>query len=206
MVVTRERLFGINGERYFQGFKNYNIYDFENIILKYHFFKKRNDVENDGRYKQIIPYIIFRNKNRFFVYKRLKSSNERRLHNLYSIGIGGHINPSDNLNNDIIVDAMKREFSEEIDYPYKYNYNIIGYINNDSTPVDKVHFGVVFLVDGSSSNIKVKENDKIHGKLMRIEEINRIEHNFERWSKIVWNWLKRTMGSRGVPSFKDSNP
>ena len=42
---------------------------------------------------------------------------------------------------------------------------------DDSNDVGKVHFGVVYLVEGSTPNIKVRETDQIQGKLMLKEEI-----------------------------------
>ncbi|MBF0203073.1 MAG: phosphoesterase [Desulfamplus sp.] len=56
----------------------------------------RPSAEKDKNFKQIIPYIIIQAEsgNLTAIYRRKGS--ESRLHDLWSIGIGGHINPLDN--------------------------------------------------------------------------------------------------------------
>lgn len=56
----------------------------------------RNQVETQPWYKQIIPYIVIQTADllQTAVYRRQGS--ETRLHDLWSLGIGGHINPVDN--------------------------------------------------------------------------------------------------------------
>jgi len=51
---------------------------------------------------------------------------EARLHNLYSIGVGGHINPVD-AGDDILVRAMLREFNEELDYSGDFTWKVLGF-------------------------------------------------------------------------------
>lgn len=199
LVVSRKNLFGENNERYFNGFKNKENDDFEEIINHKHLFLLRKTTsdeqkipcEDDPSFQQIIPYIVFKFENKIFVYKRLPKADEPRLHDNYSIGVGGHIDKADLDNEHYIEEAMKREFHEEIVYNDKFDFKVIGYINDDSNDVGKVHFGVVFLVEGSTSNIKVKETDQIQGKLMTKEEITpEITENFETWSKIAYNNVK----------------
>ncbi|MBF0573075.1 MAG: phosphoesterase [Desulfamplus sp.] len=68
--------------------------DFRTNSFKYHWID-RPIAENDKAFKQIIPYIIIQadNGNLTAIYRRKGSEN--RLHGLWSIGIGGHINPLD---------------------------------------------------------------------------------------------------------------
>lgn len=61
-------------------------------------FRRRGDVENDERFLQIIPYCFVQqqdNEYNLLVCRRNKYSGEKRLHNSYSIGFGGHVNLSD---------------------------------------------------------------------------------------------------------------
>ena len=60
-----------------------------------HRFMRRSDVEDDPTYKQLIPYAILRHRERFFCYRRGKLMDEPRLHQCYSIGVGGHISTED---------------------------------------------------------------------------------------------------------------
>jgi predicted NUDIX family phosphoesterase len=192
LVVPRAILFGIKGERLFQGFLSGRNNEIDRIIKKCHYFIPRENAENNHYFKQIVPYVVLKYKDRFFVYQRSSKGSDKRLHLLYSIGIGGHVNPCDAKDDeDIILNAMKREFEEEIIYPYEYELKKIGYINDDSDSVGRDHFGVVFLIEGQSPNIKVRETHKITGELMSPEKIENISNSFEKWSKIVWSWLKK---------------
>ena len=116
-------------------------------------FIKRIDAENDSSYKQIIPYIILQTKDhcKTAIYQRQGS--EQRLHDLWSLGIGGHINPVDvNTPKDsfkqILIAGMERELSEELDQmPENSSPEFIGVISEDITDVGKVHLGAVFKIE-----------------------------------------------------------
>ena len=188
MVVRREHLFGENNEKHFSGFKSINEFNPLHAIKTSHLFLPRNDVENNPAYKQIIPYVVFLTRDKkIFLYRRLKNSDEARLHEKYSIGIGGHINPVDSSSNALLA-GMKRELEEEVACDIE-EQKLCGFINLDHTSVDSVHFGAVFIVKGNS--IEVKERDKIEGKLMDIEKAGRYYDKMEDWSKVVYDALVR---------------
>src|SRR5207247_8394092 len=54
-----------------------------------------SDLENDSAYKQIIPYVLLAFQDRVLHYVRGKKAGEQRLVAKGSIGIGGHMNESD---------------------------------------------------------------------------------------------------------------
>src|ERR1700722_9574637 len=58
-------------------------------------FLPRSLAENDPSYKQLIPYVVLKYRDQIFHYRRGQGAGEKRLRALRSIGIGGHINPSD---------------------------------------------------------------------------------------------------------------
>lgn len=187
LTVSRDTLF-IPG--YFNGFKKEKKEDYLNIIYKDYRFKARQEVENDSQFKQIIPYQIFRQQNRFFLMKRLKTQKEVRLHHKYSLGIGGHINLDDKKGSDnFILSGMKREFEEEIKFSANYHYQLLGLINDDQDPIGAVHFGLVYLICANSGEVRVKEEDKMRGELLTLEEIKTYENKMEGWSKIVLSEL-----------------
>lgn len=200
LVVPRKVLFGEKNERYFEEFQPRKNLDFENIIKKHSKFILRKTTspqqpipaEQDESMKQIIPYIVFKHKGRYFVYKRLEKSEEERLAAKHSMGIGGHINPIDVNSKDILSEGMKREFEEEVEYPYDYKPKIIGFINDDKDSVGRVHFGVVFLIDGLNEKIEVKEKDKLSGEMMTLTEAKKVRDKMEGWSQIVFDYLRRS--------------
>jgi predicted NUDIX family phosphoesterase len=62
-------------------------------------------------------------------------------------------------------------------------------LNEDSSPVSKVHLGVVFLVDGDTPDIRIRETDKLAGELLTLEEMRMYYLAMESWSQIVYDRL-----------------
>jgi predicted NUDIX family phosphoesterase len=161
----------------------------QKVIREQHFFMPRSDVENDPSYQQIIPYVVFRNAERYLLTHRLRASSERRLRKQYSLGVGGHINPGDLEGGDPIQDGLKREWQEEVVYDGRFEARLLGLLNDESSPVSKVHLGVVFLVDGDSPNIAIRETDKLAGELLTLEEMRIYYLGMESWSQMVYDRL-----------------
>jgi predicted NUDIX family phosphoesterase len=102
--------------------------------------------------------------------------------------VGGHINPGDQ-GSDPILDGMRREWEEEVVYSGRFEAHLLGLINDDSAPVSKVHLGVVFLVDGDSPHISIRETDKLSGELLTLDEMRIFYLGMESWSQIVYDKL-----------------
>lgn len=171
------------------GFVSSELARHQAIIRDRHFFKPRAEVENDPSFQQIIPYVVFRHGDRYFLTHRLRASSEKRLRKQYSLGVGGHINPGDLAGGDPILDGLKREWEEEVVYDGKFEARLLGLLNEDSSPVSKVHLGVVFLVDGDSPNIRIRETDKLEGELLTLDEMRMYYLSMESWSQIVYDKL-----------------
>lgn len=154
------------------------------------FFMPRPDVEEDPTYQQIIPYVVFRHGDRYLLTKRLRASTEKRLRQLYSLGVGGHINPEDLSGGDPISDGMRREWEEEVVYAGSLSAELLGLLNDESSPVSKVHLGVVFLMDGSTPDIAIRETDKLSGELLTLDEMRIHYLEMESWSQIVYDRLR----------------
>lgn len=116
------------------------------------FFADRPAAEQDPGKKQIIPYVLLQTEDgsRTAAYNRQGS--EARLHDLWSVGIGGHINPKDSVGHDpdfreILISGMTRELDEElICRPANDAAEFCGVISEDVTPVGRVHLGAVFRI------------------------------------------------------------
>ncbi|MHB8612687.1 MAG: NUDIX domain-containing protein [Candidatus Dormibacteraceae bacterium] len=171
------------------GFVSKDLDRHQSVIREHHMFMARSAVENDPTYQQIIPYVVFRHGALYFLTHRLRASTERRLRKQYSLGVGGHINPGDLEGGDPILDGLKREWSEEVVYDGRFEAQLIGLLNDDSSPVSKVHLGVVFLVDGDSPNIAIREIDKLAGELLTLEEMRIYYLGMESWSQMVYDRL-----------------
>ena len=115
-------------------------------------FINRPDAENNPSYKQIIPYVILQTTHLEKTATYNRQGSEHRLHNLWSIGIGGHINPIDQETphtsfKQILMSGMERELTEELDQrPGDDLPSFMGVISEDVTDVGSVHLGAVFRI------------------------------------------------------------
>ena len=186
LVVKRATLFA--KQEAWHGLKTTDIEETTLCIDKDKEFLPRSVMELDTSYKQIIPYLVFKYENRYFLMQRQAKTTEQRLKNKYSMGIGGHINQEDMTSNSII-DWAKREFHEEISYSGSYEVEVLGMLNDDSNPVGEVHLGLVLLLHGNSAEITVKSELK-SGVLVTLEEAEFYYPNMESWTQIVYQALQ----------------
>jgi predicted NUDIX family phosphoesterase len=197
LAVSRKALFGERNERMFEGFLPANqfhrnifgiVRDNGKYLWRHNSLETFLDgIEKDENWKQIIPYVIFQYKRNFFLYGR--KTGDSRLINKFSIGIGGHISEGiDNIGGLEIINGLKREFFEEVVYDGEFHPELLGFLNDENSLVDKVHFGTVFLVKGTTFDIKIhpseeKDNERIglypyHGLLT-------VYPRMEKWSQIL---------------------
>ncbi len=180
LVVPRADLF-VKGV--WHGLKKLSEGDMARLILEKKEFMPRSSAEQDPSFKQIIPYLVFRYQDRYFLMQRRLDASEKRLQGCYSLGIGGHIR-SDDMTTDSISDWARREFYEEVDYAGKVSISLLGVLNDDSNEVGKVHVGFIYLLEGDSSDIKVKEELR-SGELVDISVCRQLYPEMETWSQIV---------------------
>lgn len=186
LCVKRDEIFPDGA---WHGFVSDGLERYQQVIRTRSFFMPRAEVEDDPTYQQIIPYVVFRHSDRYFLTRRLKASSEKRLRQLYSLGIGGHINPGDLASGDPVLDGLKREFEEEVAYSGDFDAVLLGLINDESAPVSKVHLGLCFLLEGSTPEIAIRETEKLAGELLTLEEMRIHYLQMESWSQIVYDRL-----------------
>ena len=156
-------------------------------------FIKRIDAENDSSYKQIIPYIILQTKDhcKTAIYQRQGS--EQRLHDLWSLGIGGHINPVDMKTQkdsfkQILIAGMERELSEELNQmPENSSPEFIGVISEDITDVGKVHLGAVFRIETNSPEKFLPGEELFQFIWKKTNSLHQL--NLELWSTMALELL-----------------
>ncbi|MGA8923299.1 MAG: hypothetical protein WB682_09155 [Candidatus Dormiibacterota bacterium] len=186
LCVKRDEIFPDGA---WHGFVSQDLERHQAVIRERHFFKPRSEVEDDPSFQQIIPYVVFRHGDHYFLTHRLRASSEKRLRKQYSLGVGGHINPRDLEAGDPIIDGLKREWQEEVIYDGRFEARLIGLLNDDSSPVSKVHLGVVFVVDGDTPKISIRETDKLAGELLTLDEMRIYYLGMESWSQMVYDRL-----------------
>lgn len=153
-------------------------------------FRPRNEVEEDPSYKQLIPYCIFMHDGKVFNYRRGKAGGEGRLHSKRSIGIGGHISSTDRMQGDRRYDeAMHREISEEVVLEAGFTDRCVGLINDDETPVGRVHLGIVHIFDLDSAKVLPREESILETGFAQPAELLQTRDQFETWSQICLDHL-----------------
>ena len=199
LVVKKNTLFAfqvING-LYPVDFEGYQA-----LIERNKEFLWRSKVEEDNKYKQIIPYLIFTHDNKFFVMRRKSNASEARLQNKYSLGIGGHIR-KDDIKKGNIVDWSEREFHEEVNFDGAFKIKSLGILNDESNSVGEVHTGFVFLLEGAHGEISIKDEHK-EGMLLTLDECFELYGYMESWSKSVVDYLKYVKEVASISQFSRS--
>lgn len=195
LVVKRETLFADN---YFQGFLAHNEHDYENLILDHYEYLKRGLAEEDENYQQPIAYCIVSNENNeLFAYQRASKKEhaaEERLHGKWSWGIGGHIDKEDTeKSHNPLYTSLLREVEEELGLFDLETITPLGYINDDTNAVGKVHFGILYLVKSKTTTLQLA-NEIAHGSFVSIDELERIctdENSIvEEWSQLALPAIK----------------
>ena len=152
------------------------------LIERKHFFIERPVAEVSPEYRQIIPYVLIRNDDDYFVLRRTTKQTEARLHHKLSLGIGGHVNPGHSL-----LEGLQKELNEEVDIGSDYSMQFIGMINDDTTDVGRVHLGAAYLLEAEGRDVTVKETEKMIGDWMPRGALQGVRASLESWSQIVYD-------------------
>ncbi len=148
-------------------------------------FAPRPAMEVDPSYKQVIPYLVLRDGPRWFLMQRTRGGADSRLHELWSIGVGGHLNPGDS----DVHGGLAREWREELAADFEPDYRLVGLLNDDTTDVGRVHLGVVFVADAGGRPVAVRETDKLTGGFAPAGTVRSVRDRLETWSRIVFDAL-----------------
>ena len=165
-------------------------------IVQQGLFRKRGDLEADPSFKQIIPYAIISNNESFYLFKRTSGQKENRLHNKLTLGVGGHMNPgnSEKSAEQYLINELKREFFEEVK-PFNAcsieNIEFIGFINDDTVSVGRVHIGLLYNITVSNQDLIVNETDKMTAEWIDKPGLYRMYEELETWTQIAFeNYIK----------------
>ena len=149
-------------------------------------FESRPAMEVDPRFKQVIPYLVLRDDERWFLMRRTKGGADARLHERWSIGVGGHLNPGD-LD---LAGGLRREWLEELVADFVPSFRPIGLLNDDRSAVGAVHLGVVYEADAMGRPVAVREVDKLAGSFAHEDEVAAVRDLMESWSELVFDALR----------------
>ncbi len=165
-------------------------------------FMPRSRAEADPAYKQLIPYVIMTHGGKYLSYIRGKRAGETRLVGRRSIGIGGHINPVDEMPlfdvdfADAYFTAVKREVVEEVSVEADYEDRVVALLNDDSTEVGEVHLGIVHHWTLESAKVRKREQMITQMAFMSPAELQAVRDSLETWSRLCLDHLDE-MTKRG---------
>jgi predicted NUDIX family phosphoesterase len=150
----------------------------------------RNAAEQDRHHKQLIPYVLIICNDKILRYRRGKGGGEKRLHGLFSVGIGGHISDVDEglFSNAGYQEGMRRELIEEVDIADAKEV-AVAVINDDSTEVGYVHFGVVHIMQVDNEDIAGRRSGILAPEFVPIAEATKDLSEYESWSRFCLEHL-----------------
>jgi predicted NUDIX family phosphoesterase len=196
VLVVRRSLFDQLGS--FQGI-NFESHKYLDAFLSRgnNFFLPRPEAENNPAYKQIIPYALIAFGNRVVYYVRGKKAGEQRLVAKGSIGIGGHMNESDEslfaLDEQAYRVGVEREVNEEIKIDTQFDDRIVALLNDDTTDVGRVHLGVVHVFTLAEPKVEKREAMITGLTFLTKEELVARRESLETWSQICVDSLDQLL-------------
>jgi predicted NUDIX family phosphoesterase len=196
VLVIRRSLFDQLGS--FQGL-NFEPAKYINMLLSRgnNFFFPRAQAENDPAYKQIIPYVLLAFKNKVLYYVRGKKAGEQRLVAKGSIGIGGHMNETDEslfaLDEQAYRTGVEREVNEEIEINTPFQDRIVALLNDDTTEVGQVHLGIVHIFHLAEQKVEKREAMITNLSFLTRAELVARRESLESWSQICVDSLDRLL-------------
>ena len=156
------------------------------FLLAHHHFPALEQAEYDDTVKQIIPYVLLRRDGRYFLLRRLRKQTETRLHDKLSLGVGGHINPTEAHAQDPILAGLERELAEEVAVPHRRALTFVGVINETTGGVSDYHTALVYLLE-TDGEVTVREQEKMSGPGSSWRSCCKPFRSWKTWSQIVVN-------------------
>lgn len=164
------------------------------------YFDYRYEVEMDESVLQVIPYVVLKHEDRYFVTMRL--GGDERLQGMIAF-LGGHIEPSDVEFSDDIKSGIKpiwtmyhglmRELCEEttLDKDSHATINFKTVFVDNSSQVSRCHVCQLVVVEVDTYDIEIRETDKLEGAWVTLDDLNELKANgkTEGWCGITIDLL-----------------
>jgi predicted NUDIX family phosphoesterase len=183
LVIPRASIMGDPG---WLGVRSDRLDGFEELVAREGRFHPRAEAEVDRNLKQVIPYLVLRDGPRYFLMRRTKAGGDARLHDRFSIGVGGHLNPGDG----DLAGGLRREWREELRTDFDPEFELIGLLNDDTTDVGSVHLGAVYVAESGGLPVAIRETEKLSGGFATPDEVAEVADRMETWSSLVFEHLE----------------
>src|SRR5262249_54104088 len=130
-------------------------------------------------------------------YVRGKKAGEQRLVAKGSIGIGGHMNETDEslfaMDEAAYRTGVEREVNEEIKIDTPFEDRIVALLNDDPTEVGRVHLGVVHIFKLKEPKVQKREAMITGLSFLTREELIARRESLESWSQICIDALDQLL-------------
>jgi len=190
LVVARVDLFGVGG---LQGVSDDPavVARFLQTVAGCGRFAPRALAEQDENLKQIVRYGVVWHRGHVFLFRRGKGGNEAGLRGRWSIGLGGHVNPTDGIEVGpaMLRQALLRELAEEVALEILQS-ELWAVLNDDDDPAGRRHFGFVYRVEVASDEARSREPGKIQGAFVPLEVVWARCGGMETWSRMLIRCLR----------------
>jgi predicted NUDIX family phosphoesterase len=178
------------------GLRTEGLADFMVTAARVGRFEPRAAMEIDPEHKQLIPYLVLRDGPAYFLMRRTRAGGDARLHDRWSIGVGGHLNPGDA----DLFGGLRREWREELVADFEPEFVPLALLNDDTTAVGAVHLGIVFVADAAGRPVRVRETDKLEGAFRPASDVAAVVDDLETWSRIVFEALESNAAALAGPA------
>ena len=185
----------IPGGLQWRGVRGVALEPYLQAIARHATFRPRWEVEADPSWKQVIPYLALFDGPRIFLMRRTRAGGDARLHERYTIGIGGHVNPGDG---DPLA-GLRREWQEELRADFVPRFEPLGLLNDDDDPVGAVHLGLVFRAQAEGQPVSVRETEKLEGRFVDLAEVEAVADRLETWSSLLFEHIS-SIGRASAPA------
>ena len=167
---------------------------------------RRSDAEQNFDVVQLVSQFLVLHKKRIATHKRTRRLPESRLHGVWSMLFGGHLNsndvgplfgPFDPVNG---AHGITRELSEEVRIRGRRpSLQLVGGIYDPRREVSTQHLGVLYVVRvDDDSEIEIGERGFLQQLTFeRVSELKARINNFENWSELVFRSM--LLNERIVP-------
>jgi predicted NUDIX family phosphoesterase len=188
-VVPRETILGDGA---WHGVRTTDTDEFLAVVATSGRFESRAAMEADPSFKQIIPYVVLRDRERYFLMRRTRAGGDARLHDAWSIGVGGHVNPGDG----DLAGGLLREWTEELVADFVPEFRLVGLLNDDTTDVGRVHLGAIYLAEADGRPVAIRETDKLSGAFATPAQVQEVADRLETWSRLAFEFVEDAFALR----------
>lgn len=155
---------------------------------------QRRQAENDPSFKQIIPYVVVQRDGGKETGCYCRKGSEARLHDRWSVGIGGHISRVDHAGGplnllSLATRGLERELYEELGIRVGgAGPTFAGIINEEVTEVGQVHIGLVYCL-ALETDQETRPDAELHAFSWR-KPADIPREQLELWSQLALGLLE----------------